>query len=120
MSWWGLLRAPFATVGFLADIAIQSAVVQRSSGAFSWPEALTKVEDESDALEPGELNHRFYCNRCGGGYYTGQHNCLRDSPTAPPAVGDDPEGLEPPPARPSGSPRESSGIDYDRLAGGPW
>lgn len=108
MSWWGLLRSPFATVGFLADIAIQSAVV-----------------------------NRFYCNRCGGGYYTGQHNCLRRSvervealgpyepaeafasPTGvPPSVGDGPVGVEHTPAPPTGPP--TPGIDYDALSKGPW
>ena len=140
--------------------------VGRAVDAFAWPEALTEVEAEVDHLEPGELNHRFYCNRCGGGYYTGQHNCLRDNaerrealgpytadsqrynghdprdpyceydiwdeglpcadvrcqvcsplptdvPGVPPAPGNDPAGVEQPPVPPAG-------IDYDRLAGGPW
>jgi len=112
MSWWGLLRSPFATVGFIADIAVQSAAVNRASGAF-FADRLAEAE-EADEVWPEDapyLNWTGQCIRCGN---AGDHTCLRDVPGVPPAPGNDPAGVEQlPPVPPAG-------IDFDRLAGGPW
>lgn len=49
-----------------------------------WDGFLAEEEAVRDSWEPGELRHRLYCNRCGGGYWTPEHNCGRDRSSEPP------------------------------------
>lgn len=108
------------------------AVVKRTPG-----DDLNGVEAETDVLEPGELRNWFYCNRCGGGYYTGKHDCLRPTDSAagagadsshlvPPGCGAGPVEVPPASAGPSNPPStgrvgstvdgEGPAVDSDNLS----
>ena len=78
-----LLRA----LGWLVSELIPAQAVRCAKGrdwdaAVKAADGLADFESERDYLEPDELRHWSYCNRCGGSYYRGAHDCGRDQTRA--------------------------------------
>lgn len=61
----------FRAIGWLISELIPAQICGRD-----YERAVAEL-DEVDDLESGELRQRFYCNRCGGGYYRPAHACGR-------------------------------------------
>lgn len=80
-----LFTAVFAPVRVLLGVLDFGCEVRRELSRWEAHEdALNAAEADVDHLEPGELRHRLYCNKCGGGYWTAEHDCGRNRGSEPP------------------------------------